>query len=162
MYKLKKLETILSENKWTYNSDAQAYVFTDLDKFVKADTLQARAGRPVSEDQAKLWPEAFIEQIADGEEVLHKIKLKDVHIALMMTDYKFIPEGLILIFNDEEFFYPSALLPSFGDHIEVRKNKDGELEEARSEVIIHPLLIEGVISSRQALLNSIYSLFAAV
>ena len=146
MIKLKKLEDILRENEWMYDTNRSMYVFPALEKSVKADTLQARAGHEVSVEHQKIWPACFLEEVK-AEDRTYKVKLKDMHIALMMADYKFTQNGVVFILNDSEWSYPSALLPFFGDYIEVRKDENGDLVEIGTGAIIHTLLIESVVSS---------------
>jgi hypothetical protein len=160
MVRVKTLKEILNTHEWEYDSDTGRFYFPKLNFKVEADTITVLAGKTTDNKHLDDWPKSFF--LLEKDPQIYKVKLKDVHLALMMTDYKFVPEGLILLINNKEYLYPSCLLPVFGNYIEVRKNLNGCLEEIQTKTTIHPLLIEGVASSRKELLDAIHALFAPV
>lgn len=161
MQKMKKLETILGENKWEYSSAESAYSFPDSHFVVGAKALHDRVGKAIPEINCFGWPASFFEEIKQ-EDVVYKIKLKDFHIVTMMADYKFTGESLIIVKGGREWTFPLSFLINFGNKVEVRKNQKDELVEVNSGVIIPTLLIESALNSRKEILDFVHEIFAAV
>lgn len=163
MKQLKKLETILHENKWSYDphEGRDCYNFPDLNFSVEFKFLHERVGKSIPDIHCEGWPDKFFEQGLQ-EETQYTIKLKDFHLVTMMLDYKFTSDNLTLIFKDQEWTFPLSFLPNFGNKIKVRKNKKDELECIGTQVIIPALLIEESISSATELVDLVLSFFSPV